>query len=581
MCMDNISLDLKKLPFSRAGSGYYLFEEDNRDNTAYIPGIYFGMSNPNGMARREGLIRIVPVKDGEQLSYTYSCSQSTLKIITESGTLAIVMDTTESFRIYGDGIGVMIHKEMPVMSMETVREVRPGVAEFNLFSPAGGGGRFVFSRVSGIVNVETSSMLTADGVNRCTIWLLPLDDGQFETLVTPFVPQAGEVMPKPRDEVIAEIEEEFDAFYSKFAPVPSKWEGLKQLCAYMCWINYRDGNPDDMVPVMLSDMFCASRLTDMQCYTWHQPFYGMSFADAKAALAAITNAYPCIKNGMLPITVCSGRLRYGSFPLYHGYALIKLLDAAGNSILSEDAAAELYDRMKSNFIWWKDSHSFGDGRISYNSPLECGFASSSYSALEFPLEAPDLYAQMILYSELLGRVERLAGKGNGLDWYMESQALKKTLVEELWDKEKFLCRGAISGKKYECGSLLTYVPIILGKRLENEIIEKLEKTICDENSFLSARGLVSECLSSEYYDAAIPGSGTVETALQYLIVSGFVDAGKRLVAEAVANRTLQWTADNAAVMSIPVEGGITAKARPADVYESAAAAAIIALAALF
>ena len=73
-------------------------------------------------------------------------------------------------RMYGSGIGIMIHKEMPVMSMETVTEVRPNVVEFNLFSPTGGGGRFVFSCVSGVVNLENKAVLTADGVDRCTIW---------------------------------------------------------------------------------------------------------------------------------------------------------------------------------------------------------------------------------------------------------------------------------------------------------------------------------------------------------------------------------------------------------------------------
>ena len=577
--MENLSLDLKKLPFSRGKSSYYLFEEDNADGTAYTPGIYFGMSNPTGAARREGLIRIVPVKDGEPLDYTYECTQSKLVIITASGTLTIVMDTTNSFRIYGADIGVMIHKEMPVMSMETVREVRAGVAEFNLFSPAGGGGRFVFSRVSGIVNVETHSMLTADGINKCTIWLLPSENEQFETLVTPYLPQENEVKSLPLDEVIAEVEGEFSGFCDKFAQVPSEWETLKQLCAYMCWINYREGNPDDMVPVMLSDMFCASRLSDMQCYSWHQPFYGLALSDSEASLATITNVFPNIKNGMLPVTVTSSRLRYGTFPLYNGYALIKTLDSSGNNVLSDEIAADLYEKMKANYEWWKDSHSFGEGRISYNSPPESGYTGSSYAVLEYPLEAPDLYARMIVYTELIGRVERIAGRGNGLTWYTESQALKKTLIDELWDGERFVCRGAISGIKYKSNSLFAYVPIILGKRLPNDIIDKLSAAISDKGVFLSERGILSESISSEYYDAAIPGSGTVETLLQYLIVSGLVDAGKRQTAADIAKRVLQWTNENAAVISIPPNGELKTNARPADVYQAVAAAAIIALAA--
>jgi hypothetical protein len=572
-------LDLKKLPFSRAKSSYFLFEEDNRDGTNFEPGIYFGMSYPNGAARREGLVRIVPVKDGKPLAYAYNCTPGRLEITTDSGSVTIVMDSTASMRMYGNGIGIMIHKEMPVMSMETVTEVRPNVVEFNLFSPSGGGGRFVFSRVSGVVNLENIAVLTADGVNRCTIWLLPGEDGYFETMVNPGIPQESEVFHKPMEETVGEVTAEFEEYLSKYADVPDRWKKLRETCAYMCWINYRAANTDALVPVMLADMFCESRITDMQCYAWHQPFFAMAFTDGGAALSTITNVYPSLKNGMLPAAVCSGQLRYGSFPFYHGYALIKALDRSGNKILPEDKAAELYEKMKQNYAWWKDSHSFAPGRISYSYPAECGFSGSSYAELEFPLEAPDLYAQMILYAEVIGRVERLAGKGNGLSWYMESQALKKTLTEELWDGEKFVCRGVTSGKKFSCGSLLAYVPVILGRRLPEDITDKLAEALCCEKRFLSPRGLVSENMTSRYFNAKTPGCGTIEMILQQLFVSGLMDSGKTAAAAKIAERVLAWTDGNAAVSSIPPEGGVSSDRRPADVYEAVAASAAIALAA--
>ncbi|NLO46726.1 MAG: hypothetical protein GX111_00175 [Clostridiales bacterium] len=579
--MSNLAatLDLKKLPFSRAKSSYYLFEENNRDGTNFEPGIYFGMSYPNGATRREGLVRIVPVSDGKPLNYAYNCSPGRLEITSDCGSVTIVMDSTASMRMYGSGIGIMIHKEMPVMSMETVTEVRPNVVEFNLFSPTGGGGRFVFSCVSGVVNLENKAVLTADGVNRCTIWLLPGEDGCFETQVNPAIPQESEVFSKPLNEAVGEVEQAFEAYLSAYAEVPDKWQALKETCAYMCWINYREANPGEMAPVMLADMFCASRISDMQCYAWHQPFFGMAFSDGDSALGAITNVFSSLKNGMLPAAVCSGQLRYGSFPFYHGYALTKTLDRCGNDLLPEDKAAALYEKMKENYTWWKDSHSFLPGRISYSYPAECGFPASSLTALEFPLEAPDFYAQMILYSEVIGRVERLAGKGNGLFWYEESQALKKTLTGELWDGERFICRGVISGKTFPCDSLLAYVPVILGKRLPEDILDKLSEALGCEKRFLGPRGLVSENMTSRYYDAKIPGCGTVEMILQQLFVLGLLDSGKAELAVKIAERVLNWTDKNAAVSSIPPEGGISSEKRPADVYEAVAASAVIALAA--
>jgi len=282
---------------------------------------------------------------------------------------------------------------------------------------------------------------------------------------------------------------------------------------------------------------------------------------------------------MLPATVCSGQLRYGGFPFYHGYALMKALDRFGSGCLSQGKAEALYDAMKANFSWWKESHGFGANRVSYLYAAECGFKGASYGTLEFPLEAPDLYAQMILYAEVIGRVERIARRGNGLGWYAESQALKNTLLNELWDGEAFACRGAISGRRFKSGSLLAYVPIMLGKRLPDDIIGKLERALVCEKRFLSSRGLVSEDMLSAHYDAHVPGCGSVEALPQQLVVGGLIDAGRIGAAVKIAERALAFADENGAVESVPPEGPVQSKKRPADVYEAVAAAALISLAA--
>jgi hypothetical protein len=58
-----------------------------------------------------------------------------------------------------------------------------------------------------------------------------------------------------------------------------------------------------------------------------------------------------------------------------------------------------------------------------------------------------------------------------------------------------------------------------------------------------------------------------------------LDSGKAELAVKIAERVLNWTDKNAAVSSIPPEGGISSEKRPADVYEAVAASAVIALAA--
>jgi hypothetical protein len=144
---------------------------------------------------------------------------------------------------------------------------------------------------------------------------------------------------------------------------------------------------------------------------------------------------------------------------------------------------------------------------------------------------------MILYDEVIGRVERIARRGNGLGWYAESHALKNTLLNELWDGEAFSCRGAISGRRFKAGGLWlcsdnarqTPIPTILSGSLSG---------LSSAKSAFSVRGACIEDMLCAHYDAHVPGCGSVEALPQQLVVGGLIDAGRIGAAVKIAERAL-------------------------------------------
>lgn len=560
-------IDLKGQIFSRADGEFFLFEEDDREGLGIAKGVWFGVSVSDGATRREGLIRLVPVLNREPVDVEIRATPCFVELIAKEGKLTLVMDTTGSMRIYGEGLGVMIHKEMPVMSLETITEVRSGVADYNLFVPTGGGGRLVFSSVSGAFSVDSKAILTAGGINICTIWMEPGKDGLSETLVTPAVPAEGAVASVAAADAIASVKsafEEFTATLPDFAE-GGKYTELLARCAYAMWIARRPAGKNADTSSMKSAMFCRSRVTDTQCSSRYQPLFALATADPEAAKTALCSVLASVRDGMMPEVVCTSKLRYAYFPKYHAFALAAILD--GGVALDKAEAAELYRVFRADLERTVETHSFDEGKISCLTPNETGIPSLIASGTGFPLETPEFYTQMIFAAELTGRLERLAEAGSGVYWFDLSRKWLAVLTDELWNGKTFCFRESFTGRLLEDGNVLSFIPVLLGKRLPENILTALAENMLAPENF-GDHGIVSAA-----------GGDTVDVITNVLCAIGLCEAGRTDAAAAVADALLKDAAADGAAKSRAVTGSVPEAVRPGDAYDAATAAALVALAA--
>ena len=566
-----IKLDLTKIPFGRARSKVMVYEENSCDGEEFKPGLFFVMMNQGAAARRKGLVDLVPMYDGKPLEYTYEATPSKLLMTTEKGTVSVVIDTDDTMRIVGKGVGIKLYTKIPFMAMETATMLPGGLADLNLMSYRGDGGRFMFKALRGEITLESVFNPMINGPEDAKIEFVPDENGIFEAATYFMHPDEwGYIDYKPLDECIAEIDEEFAKFAKIYPEVDEKWTELKNLCTYAVWLHKMSPSKVEIIPTMKADMIYSNCLTGAWANIFEQAVHALAMDDADAALACIEGVYMHISNGMLPGSVSTAKTHYQATPPIHGFVVKEILKKAD---ICAERAKKLYDVMSENYLWWKKGHSFGEGRFSYNHRDELAVAGISYSTLEFPLETPDLYAMMATYADALAALSVIVGDGKEAEWKAEEKTILESLMA-LWNGEGFDCKAAVSGEVFKTGSLLAYLPVILGDKLPADVMAKLAYDLGDEEKFLTPVGLCSENKKSTYFNPAIEGRGAIVMWLQQLIVGGLFGAGKDDLAKAVAEKVLSGAAENGARNVITSEGEQLV-ARPGDYINAVAASAVL------
>jgi hypothetical protein len=399
--------------------------------------------------------------------------------------------------------------------------------------------------IEGKLTLDSFFNVSRNGPEDAKIEFLPNENGVFEIAVYLMNPDEwGYIDYLPVEEVAKAAANDFEAFAAAYPKVGTEWEELRDLSIYSIWLHRESPNDREIIPTMKGDLIYSNCVKAGWANTYEQPLHAMAMKDTEKAAKLIIDTYLHMTNSMLPVTVSTFKTHYQACPPTFGVAVVDLLGKTGSTLPAEDAA-KLYSAMTENFAWWHKGHSFAAHRFSYNHRDEMQLAGTSYSAFEFPLETPDLYALMILYTEAIAKLSAIVGDGKAAEWTAEQKAITEELLS-LWNGTSFDCRAAVSSKRFATESLLAYLPVILGGRLPADVIDKLTAALGDEEKFLSDRGFRSESRQSAYYDADVTGCGAVVAWLQQLIIGSLFNCGKTDLAEKAAVRFLEYAKDNGA-----------------------------------
>ncbi|MDR1568927.1 MAG: NAD(P)H-binding protein [Oscillospiraceae bacterium] len=528
--------NLSVYPFFRRYGYMGVFPQPMTDNTYGNTMLHLGSRHGSCILTDTGnkLIDFAPTYNGQKVPCSIKTKATELTVLTRFGNLSLCFAEPELLIIKGDkGMGMRFDKDMKI---DVCKPRDKGAWELIFRRVCS----TVFMPLKGEMKVYApwdAERLTSPVVQ---IDVLPEADGGFELAIEDFT-HAGWVRDSypTYEEGLQSAEEDWRSFLETIPHFDSQYEEKRESFAYGLWSLLVGASGKIKRPLMF--MFPTMRAS-----TWQmcQNAVALGQIDLTIPIELLLNTLDEVS----PVgQMCDNYDdMWGSQPFVkpplHGWALKMLMkkhDLAKE--IPADKLETMYDGFGRAADWYMkyrdDDH---DGLPQYEHGNESGTDDGSIFKDHLIVESPDLCAFLALLFEALGDIARMLGKqaSEADGWYERSNVIIQKMIDAFWDGKRFIALSSGSHEVIATDSYLYYLPIILGKRLPQEIIDKLADDLSREGELLTPYGLASEKLSSST-DIKFGGKlalGQIMPPTNILIVYGLLDAGKTELAKLIANR---------------------------------------------
>ena len=184
----------------------------------------------------------------------------------------------------------------------------------------------------------------------------------------------------------------------------------------------------------------------------------------------------------------------------------------------------------------------GDGLPGFDNGAGTGFDEITPYFDGEPMATPDLCAYEVLNFEAQGDLAKLLGKPQAeIDaWYKKSKDLLARMLDKMWTGEHFVCLKQYTHEPVFTGSSLFYIPLILGSRLPQDVLDKLTADLMREDHLLTPYGIASEDIQTDYFEmiGTRMGSGAISPPGEIFILTGMWEGGKKKEAKLIIDRYL-------------------------------------------
>jgi glycogen debranching enzyme len=202
------------------------------------------------------------------------------------------------------------------------------------------------------------------------------------------------------------------------------------------------------------------------------------------------------------------------------------------AMFTPERLAEAYGFLAASSNWLASHRTWpGDGLPYYQHGFDSGWDNSSIFDQGVPVISPDQPAYLILQLELLAELADTIGRhAEAPIWRTRAAAMLDALVQNLWKTDHFVGMIRPSGKIVECNSLITCMPMVLGKRLPIEIQKSLVARIREH---LTPHGPATEKLDSPGYLDGGYWRGPIWAPSTMLITTGLQEIGEHDLARTI------------------------------------------------
>ncbi len=523
--------DLSKVPFSRYGSIFSLSVSGGGGEGA---GLYLRVHAGNSPRA----FRVAPVRDGQVLDYAVDVTPALLRLNVEGGgRIEATIAGEDTIRFRGDGVSLRL--EMPAERWTFAYQL-PGGWAFNLAPHSVQLGLEV---LRGDIDMEAP---WAKGPGFC--WetthaiatIAPDEGGAWEVAIDDFLTTWVPPERMDFDACRAAVEREYEDWKRDLPPALPGHEATRDLAAYVNWSAVLAPAGNLTRPTMF-----MSKYSMCNVYHWDHAFNAMAHCTHRPALAwdqLLVMADRMDAFGKCPSSMNRNEIRYTiSNPPVQGWALRRMWDA-NPGMMTPERLAEGYAYLSRWTDWICNTWTWpGDRLPFYHHGFDSGWDNSSIFDQGVPLVSPDQPAYLVLQMEVLADLARALGREpEAASWQARTDAMLAALLEDLWVDDQFVGRLRPSGRVVKCASLITCMPMVLGRRLPESVRAHLLSRI---RAHLTPHGLATEQPESPNYVEGGYWRGPIWAPATLLVTDGLLDIGETALARRIMEAFCDLCAD--------------------------------------
>lgn len=514
---------IDKVPFSRFGSYMSL---SVMDWGPLKRGLYLHVHSGKSLMA----FRIDPVRDGQVLEYEVETSPSLFKLKPSGGgEVEFVISGLETVRLRGRGVALRL--EMPAERWTWACQL-PGGWTFNYTTYQVQLGLDILKGDLDVVAPWAKGKGFCYETTHAVVTISPDENGLLEAAIDEFLTTWIKPERPSFDVCQEEVEREYAHWTKGLPEVDEEYVETRDLAAYVNWS--ATVNPAGCIT---RPTIYMSKMGMCNIYNWDNVFNAMAHCNHQPELAwdqLLVMAEHQDQYGKSPSSMNKSETRttIGNAPI-HGWGLRHMWDR-NPSLLTPARMKEAYDYLsrwtdwmcKQNiFVWENDRIPF------HQHGFDGGWDNSSIYDQGIPIVTPETPAYLVIQMEVLADLARAMGRGKeAAEWKARRDAMLTALVEDLWKGNRFVGIIRPSGKVVECDSLLICMPMVLGKRLPEEIRKSLLARIKEH---LTPYGLATEKLGSPNYVEGGYWRGPIWAPSTMLITSGLIDIGENELAHTI------------------------------------------------
>lgn len=487
------------------------------------------------------IFQLVPLgKENEELEYDVEMRPHELILSTCEGEIRFCIAEKNVLLITGTGVSLGLRRKS-----SRYDAVFPMSSKIYRVNCSGPDLRYIVSCLQG--EISHHAPWEGDRSPYIELCLSPGSDGTFYVMLEEFT-GASRPIQEQRQVCAAwadyethceAVREEYERWQSAVLPASEEFKRGWELASYITW--------SCVVPqggTLTRPSMYMSKNWMTNIWSWDNCFNALALARHNPELAwdqfmiffDLQDA-----SGMLPDFANDKYAYYGfTKPPVHGWTLSLLLKE--NPEFFESRLGEVFTRLEAWTNYWFDFTDYREEDLpSYSHGNDAGWDNSTIFAGGVPVTSPDLLSFLIVQMDVLADcAEKLGFADKAKDWKNRADECFQILMERFWNGEAFTLGP---DAEVQGDSLILFMPLILGSRLPDEVIQTLLTGLTQENRFLTKHGLATESVSSEFYRDDGYWRGPIWAPATMLLVDAVERCGASGLARDIALRYVRMAND--------------------------------------